>query len=109
MIEPEDDVIDLDAGIENGGTRIQLQADSVKAHGLRLDQFLAANVPEFSRSRIQKLIDDGRIEINEKPVKPGQKLKGGETIVIDVPALEPLALEAEDIPLSIVYQDQYLA
>jgi 23S rRNA pseudouridine1911/1915/1917 synthase len=109
MNEPDDDVIELDAGKEDGGTRIQLKADGVKAQGLRLDQFLAANVPEFSRSRIQKLIDDGRILINEKPAKSGQKLKGGETIMIDVPAIEPLALEPEDIPLHIVYQDQYLA
>ncbi len=79
--------------------------------GQRLDQFLAAKLDNTSRARIQQLIGDKQIRINEEEVsKPSLRLRGGERISILGPVvLPPLRAMAEDIPLDIVYEDADLA
>ncbi|HEY9789243.1 MAG TPA: RluA family pseudouridine synthase, partial [Candidatus Obscuribacterales bacterium] len=76
---------------------------------IRLDQYLAAELSgqlaDFTRSRIQKLIDEGKVEVDEKPGKAGAKLRGGEAITIVVPADVPLEVKAQEIPLNIVFED----
>ena len=75
--------------------------------GGRLDHVLASNIPGESRSRIQNLIRSGRAEVDGIVIlKTGYALSGGETIVLEIPAGEPTALEPEDIPLDIVYEDK---
>ncbi len=82
-----------------------------KAAGQRLDQFLATKLDHTSRARIQQLIADKQIRINEEEVsKPSLRLRGGERISILGPVvLPPLRAIAEDIPLDIVYEDADLA
>jgi 23S rRNA pseudouridine1911/1915/1917 synthase len=75
----------------------------------RLDVYLVAHIPEISRSRVQKLIEDGCVLVDSKPVKMSHRLKPGENIEIEMPPLQELDVEAENIPLSIIYEDQYLA
>jgi 23S rRNA pseudouridine1911/1915/1917 synthase len=77
--------------------------------GQRLDQFLAARV-NVSRSRIQQLISEQKVLVDDRPSKASLKLRGGETItVIGEPQRPKLRAIAEDIPLDVVYEDDDLA
>ncbi|HOT45112.1 MAG TPA: RluA family pseudouridine synthase [Spirochaetota bacterium] len=76
----------------------------------RVDKFLPlALEQDLSRSYVQKLIHGGSITVNEKTIKPNYKVKTDDRIVVVIPEPEPLALEPEDIPLDIVYQDRSIA
>ena len=68
----------------------------------RLDVFLANHERDISRSALQRLIELGRIRINEQVVKASQKIKPGDRITMDVPRPEPLALKGEAIPLEVL-------
>lgn len=74
--------------------------------GKRLDQFLAGELTEHSRSYIQKLVKEGRVTVNAKKEKPSCRLKIDDQVVIKVPPLAELAVLPEDIPLSILYEDE---
>ena len=75
----------------------------------RLDRYLADHVTDLSRSRLQKLIEQGYVQVNGQ-VCTSKKLevKIGDRIQIDIPAAQPLDLQAEDIPLDILYEDDSL-
>jgi 23S rRNA pseudouridine1911/1915/1917 synthase len=78
--------------------------------GRRLDQFLAAQLPEVSRARVQQLIAAGKVLVNESAAKPSLKLRGGERIqVLGPAAAPPLRAIPEEIPLDVVYEDDDLA
>src|SRR5579864_3912663 len=78
--------------------------------GRRLDQFLVGQLPEVSRARVQQLIGEGKVLVNETAAKPSLKLKGGERIqVLGRPMAAPLRAIAEDIPLDVIYEDEDLA
>ena len=73
----------------------------------RVDKFLPiALEQDLSRSYIQKLIRGGNITVNGQAIKPNYKVKVDDRISVLIPEPEPLALEPEDIPLDIVYQDR---
>ncbi len=74
----------------------------------RLDTFLSAAFPDISRSQLKKLIDKGQITLDGKPTKASNKLKGGESIQVNLPKPEPIDALPEDIPLHILYEDQDL-
>jgi 23S rRNA pseudouridine1911/1915/1917 synthase len=76
-----------------------------EAAGQRLDGFVQSQKPEWSRSRIQKLIRDGHILLDGQVVKTGEKLKAGMQVSLQEPPPEPDRAVAEDIPLDIVYED----
>lgn len=77
--------------------------------GQRLDVFLKASLgPDISRSRLQHLIEAGRVEVKGKTAKAALKLTGNEEIIVQVPPPEPLEAIAENWPLSVVYEDDYL-
>src|SRR5271169_1391835 len=81
-----------------------------EAAGQRLDQFLTTQIPDTSRARVQQLIAEGKALVNDSSAKSSLKLKGGETITILGDATPPpLRAIAEEIPLDIVYEDDYLA
>ncbi len=71
----------------------------------RLDQFLSESDLEISRSQVKHLIEKGSIILNEKDTKPGVRLKAGDVISGTLPAPEPLSLEPQALPLSILYED----
>lgn len=76
----------------------------------RLDQFLASQLPDVSRARVQELISQEKVLIDEKPAKPSLKLRGGERIEIASEVQRPpLRAIPEDIALEIVYEDNDLA
>ena len=81
-----------------------------EAAGLRLDSYLAQTLPDISRARVQLLIESGQVRVEGKAAKTKQKLNGGESIEIEgEPQPPPLHAVPEDIPLDILYEDQYLA
>ena len=73
----------------------------------RLDAFLSHNM-DLTRSSIQKLIEDGMTEVNGKKVGKSYKLKKFDNVTVCIPDPEPLSVEAENIPLDIMYEDDYL-
>lgn len=72
---------------------------------IRIDRFLSEQLENVSRSYIQKLIKDGCVTSDGRPVKANYKLKSGVTIEIDIPEPVSLDVEPQDIPLDIVYED----
>ena len=77
--------------------------------GKRLDAFLAEKIVDWSRSRLQKLIDDGDCLVNEKPSKSSYKLRETDEIEVELSETFGEKFEPEDIPLDIVYEDEFLA
>ena len=74
----------------------------------RLDHFLAHREPYFSRTALQRLIEDGHITVGGQVVKPSHKVRPGDCIVLVVPRPEPIEIIPEPIPLVIVYEDESL-
>jgi 23S rRNA pseudouridine1911/1915/1917 synthase len=76
----------------------------------RLDQYLVQFLAEeeVSRSRIQKLIAEGLVLVDGKPSKPAARLSGGEQLSVTLPAGIELKIEAENIPLDVVFEDEHL-
>lgn len=78
--------------------------------GKRLDQYLAVQLQETSRARVQQLIAEEKVLVNEKRARASLRLKGGDRIdVLGEVHLPPLRAIAEDIPLDVVYEDDELA
>jgi 23S rRNA pseudouridine1911/1915/1917 synthase len=76
---------------------------------IRLDKFLVAQLTEFSRARLQGLIEDGFVRVNENPAKKaGQSIESGAEIEVRVPPPVPSGLVAEDIPLDIIFENDDL-
>jgi len=76
--------------------------------GSRIDSYLASKLEGISRSRIQRSIEDQEILVNELPVKPGYKLRGGDKIEVEIAPPPPVDIVPEPIPLHIVYEDDDL-
>jgi len=74
--------------------------------GIRLDRFLASVLPGQSRSRIQRLIKNGQVQVGGRDAKANQPVKEGQQVTVDIP--EPVDPEpaAEALPLEVVYQDR---
>ena len=82
---------------------------SPEDRGLRLDVFLAQRLQNLTRSQIQLLNRSGGIRIEGRPDKAGYRIRGGETIEIDLHSLQPAPLKPEQIPLQIYFEDQDIA
>lgn len=79
-----------------------------KEDGERIDRYLAEEMPEKSRSYFQKLIKEGNITVNEKPVKPNYRLVSGDRVLILFPDIKEPDIVPEDIPLDVLYEDEDL-
>jgi 23S rRNA pseudouridine1911/1915/1917 synthase len=93
--------------MEQGKIRIKVEHAGV---GKRLDVFLSEAHPGLSsRSHIKKLIEEGHILLNEAPAKPHHKLKSGDAITVDLASQKAAgAVAAENIPLDVRHEDEYL-
>lgn len=78
-------------------------------HGRRLDAFLARSIEGWSRSRLQRLIDDGDVLVNERAVKSSYKVREKDEIEVELTEIIVAKFEPEDIPLDIIYEDEDLA
>ena len=74
----------------------------------RLDHFLSNREPYYSRTALQRLIEDGHITVDNRVVKPSHKVKPGDRILLIVPRPEPLDIQPEPIPLHILHEDEAL-
>jgi 23S rRNA pseudouridine1911/1915/1917 synthase len=81
----------------------------VSPPGGRLDRQLAEQLVEYSRSRLQKFIRAGHVTVDHVIIrKSGHQLQGGEQVEVEIPASLPPKFREEDIPLSIIYEDDDL-
>jgi len=76
--------------------------------GIRIDKFIADELPELSRSYVQKLIKEDQITVNGRPIKANYKLSPEDLVVVFQPELKEPDIVAEDIPLDILYEDSDL-
>jgi 23S rRNA pseudouridine1911/1915/1917 synthase len=74
----------------------------------RLDKFLCEKFPAVSRGTIQRLIAEGHIRVNEQQVKPTHHPRAGEQISVHWPEPRPAEAQAEEIPLDILFEDDWL-
>jgi len=99
--------IDLDdVGEERGAAaeyRFTVEPDRA---GERIDALIASLAPELSRAAVQRLIDDGCVQLNGAAVaKPGQRVRAGDALGVTVPAPAPIEVAPEDIPLVVLFED----
>ncbi len=81
----------------------------VEETGDRLDRYLSENLPDLSRSRIQQLIEQGNVHLNEQICTTKKiNVKAGDRITLEIPEVQPLQVQAQDIPLDILYEDDHL-
>lgn len=74
-------------------------------NNIRIDKFLAEQMPDRTRSFLQKLIKDNQVLVNKEPVKSNYKISTGDLISIHIPEIKDPEILAEDIPLDILYED----
>jgi 23S rRNA pseudouridine1911/1915/1917 synthase len=75
---------------------------------MRLDSFLAGELPEVSRSQLSRQIGQGAVTVNDTVFPPSRKLRAGDVVVWTPPPVVVTELRAEDIPLKVVYEDRWL-
>lgn len=81
------------------------QTLQLDAPGERLDKVLTEQLPDLSRTQIQRLLKEGQILVNGRPAKANLRLEGGEEVTVSLPEPEETELLPEAIPLDIRYED----
>ncbi|KPJ91088.1 MAG: hypothetical protein AMJ53_12395, partial [Gammaproteobacteria bacterium SG8_11] len=76
--------------------------------GERLDLVLVRLFPEYSRSRLQKWIKDGQVTVNQQKLRAKDTVFGGEIVELTVQLTEETRWQAQEIPLHIVYEDEFV-
>jgi 23S rRNA pseudouridine1911/1915/1917 synthase len=121
--EPEALLIDLDAGEWEEEDEDEFDEETAAAPeqaeggiltllptradiGSRLDKYVASAAADLSRSYVQQLIDEGNVLVDGQPRRSSFKVTPGETVVVVVPAPEPVEVLPEAIPLDIIYEDR---
>lgn len=94
--------------MKNLAERVRLTVLAEQA-GVRLDRFLASQLPEMSRTHIQLLMDEGRILVDGQAMKPSHRVEAGATVIVEIPAPPAPGVAAEEIPLDIIYEDADIA
>lgn len=80
----------------------------VPSEGTRLDLFVASACSDLSRSRIQKLISEGAVRLGGSPAKRAHVVRAGDEVDVEVPEPRAASIEPQDIPLSILHEDEHL-
>ena len=78
---------------------------TTESAGARLDAFLAARLPDLTRSAAARLIEGGLVTVDGKPAGKSARLTGGETVSVTLPQAEEPEAQPQDIPLEVVYED----
>lgn len=79
---------------------------TARESGERIDALLSRAQEALTRSAAQRLIEEGRVRLNGSPVKKNHRVLAGESFDVSLPELREVPLEAEDIPLDVVYEDE---
>ncbi len=77
--------------------------------GQRLDRFLSEHVAELSRTRIQGLVEHGRVRVNGEAARRSKRVEAGDSVVMEIPAPAASGAKAEALPLEILYEDADVA
>jgi 23S rRNA pseudouridine1911/1915/1917 synthase len=85
--------------------RFQVGAPSA---GTRLDLFLASSCSDLSRSRIQRLIKEGAVRLSGASAKRSHVVRAGDEVEVEVPEPRATSVQPEEIPLSVLYEDEHL-
>jgi 23S rRNA pseudouridine1911/1915/1917 synthase len=93
--------------LTNDGSRSQFVVSKEDAR-LRLDRFLAKQLPAYSRSRIQQLIRAGFVRLNGATTRPRHPVRSGDEIELTEPPLEKIENQPEPIPLDVLFEDNDL-
>lgn len=88
--------------LKNGEIRML----SCQEEGMRLDRYLAEQIPDLTRSYLQKLLKENLAEVNGKIVKANYKVKKGDQISLELPEVQEPEAFPENIPLDILYEDE---
>ncbi|WP_211286801.1 RluA family pseudouridine synthase [Caldimonas caldifontis] len=101
--EPDEDAADAEA------ERREMTVD-VAGHGQRLDKLLVALAPEFSRSHLQHLVEQGAVRVDGQPsTVPSRKLRSGQRVVVELrPTPQSQAFRPEALPIDVVFEDEHL-
>jgi 23S rRNA pseudouridine1911/1915/1917 synthase len=94
-----------ETGAEQEATSLTLRVSAEDA-GARLDAYLAAHVADWSRARIQRLIEDGDVLVEGRTVKSAHKLRAGALIEVELTQPPAATFTPEDIPLDVLYEDE---
>jgi 23S rRNA pseudouridine1911/1915/1917 synthase len=81
----------------------------LKVDGVRLDQYLVSLFPDYSRSVFQKVIEAAAVTVNDQPAKASYKVRNGDRIRLWLPAPTHEEPVPEDIPLAVLYEDEFVA
>ena len=87
---------------------VELTVDA-EHEGNRLDWYLARQFPNYSRVHLRKVINAAAVKVNGKRTKAAHHLRAGDKVLVELPDLPRAAPQPENIPLDILYEDQYLA
>src|SRR4051794_24809479 len=80
-----------------------------KTASVRLDQYIVLQFPDFSRSLVQRAIEAGTVTVNDAPAKASTKTRVGDLVRVVLPEPQRPEPAPEDIPLQVLYEDEYLA
>jgi len=107
--EPETDELpeQSDETEELAGERLRFRVGS-NLKFRRLDKYLCGRFSHFSRTRLQKLIKEQGVNVNGRPAKPSYQLRAGDEIDLILPPRPIRELIPENIPLDVLYEDDYL-
>jgi 23S rRNA pseudouridine1911/1915/1917 synthase len=89
------------------GSQLKIIVEA-RAHGWRVDHYLARLYPNFSRAAFQRVLEENRVLINGLPVKMSRRLRVNDCLEFQLPETPDRTLPAEDIPLNILYDDESL-
>src|SRR5437764_15197538 len=100
ILPDEEDELPILPGV---GRSVDVQVQA-KTFGLRLDQYLVVQFPDFSRSVIQRAIESGGVTVNGVPKRASYKTRLGDRVTIQLPEPERPEPAPEDIPLEVLYE-----
>lgn len=107
MTPDDDEILESPPADEQPGERVRLRIRR-KLPGRRLDKYLQGRFPHLSRATVQRLIQQGAITVNAHPTKNSYEMCAGDIVEVLVPEPEPLEIVPENIPIDVVYEDEYL-
>lgn len=104
--EIPDEPIEEAAPADEGG--VQKVVVEARAHGWRIDHYLSRLHPNFSRAAFQRVIEAHQVLVNGLPVKMARRLRVNDCLEFQLPKIADRTLPPEDIPLDILYDDDYM-
>jgi 23S rRNA pseudouridine1911/1915/1917 synthase len=106
--EPEPDLDEVEIPSLSISEPVSLTVEA-RAHGWRVDHYLARLFPNYSRELFQKAIEQSAVQVNGLAVKASRRLRVNDRLSVRLPELPDHSLEPEDLPIQVVYEDDAIA